>query len=107
MRWMVTLLGLAAIISAPVYAALEQRLTGSPTLARWAARITERQAQLRLAERKAIPDLTVTAGEAGRRVPTGSLAAPEESGRTPGQARDPLCLSDLVPATGQGATPAP
>ncbi len=53
---------LGVLPEVPVYAELEQRLTGSPTLARWAARITERQAQMRLAERKAIPDLTVTAG---------------------------------------------
>ena len=53
---------LGVLPEVPVYAELEQRLTGSPTLARWAARITERQAQLRLAERKAIPDLTVTGG---------------------------------------------
>ena len=53
---------LGTLPQVPAYAHLEQRLTGSPTLARWAARITERQAQMRLAESKAILDLTVTAG---------------------------------------------
>ncbi len=53
---------LRALPEVPAYATLEQRLTGSPNLARWAARITERQAQIRLAESKAIPDLTLTAG---------------------------------------------
>ncbi len=58
-----TALGQLGILpQVPDYAHLEQRLTGSPTLARWAARITERQAQMRLAESKAILDLTVTAG---------------------------------------------
>lgn len=53
---------LAEIQELPSLAELNARVSGNPDLARWAAEISQRQAELALEKARRVPDVTMTAG---------------------------------------------